>query len=1197
MMQNFRDLEELEIELLRIEGPPKHPGATLDLESPSNQQYIARSVDLKRVGHRLEILLHDASAFVKKRAEELLSQLKDVRKRHEQQLRVAIREFERKENLRRINRSVVDMPTSSSESQRLAPLHHAMIFLALVLSTLIGLSLPFSSLVLCLVKIIIKLAFYTARSTTSSSFNHQEPLPEYLNDILHHLPIDARTAIRRYNLKPPIILFATCPECNACYPPTEGTSKSRYQETCSWINVDGRTCGPRLTRARLVGNRKVWRAIRRYPFRHPFNCITSLMSRPDIEVLIEGNIADMEQVSLDLWDSEFFSNFLGPDNLPFFNGATRLAFALAIDWFNPYRNMEAKKKWSIGAIYLICLNLPPHHRFRTENVFLVGVIPGPREPSLEQVNHFIAPIISAFQTLWDPGLWVPATSLHPDGRLVRAIIALLIADLLGARHMAGFTFPGHRLFCSYCMLPRDRMDDFDIQLWPTHSTQQTRKFSQRWLAASSREDRDRLTETYGIRWSALNDLPYWDPLRQVIIDNLHMFLALLSKHTRGVWHMNMSVDGGEVAGDPFYSPPDIMTMAKAEFAMETAPKTSISKLPKKVIIELCLRRGIRTGGKTATQLRQDLHDWRISRGILSASGRVAPSRMRLPFQPPPLSEVCRSLKFEYSNVKITEAERRIFSSMSGFGEQRNLGEIVDRESAPTLRTLCLQRKIDPSGTRMEMVQRLLDPAMNRITLTSRSQRKDVEDILAEISEAQEEDEEKTILPDWIKAPPKKAGDVKHGKLSSQEWKSLFTVSFMITLVQTWGCEYRRHPSTAEQEVLDNYLHLALATMLSTQLHMTEEVIELYESHMHTYLKGFRILYPTHSIIPYHHLALHTPDFLRNFGPSGNWSTGPSETYNGMAQRISTNSRLGDLELTIMTKFSMASEIKSLESRGELPLELHSLAAELQEFISSSEAGGLARNVFTPHSSDLQTWSVASYTTPPSAHLRQKIREYLIQLGVQPRGSLLAINCLSRGNLNFSTGRRSSRDSQISYLIPKPTSGQEIYVGRIKSIIGEGRTSYEDGQMSLSRIFVIVERYESLSPEDRPNDPYDNHPMLGREGYNLCCLFYDSFSPKLDVIEAHNIIGHVSRCVLDPTVFGISQPIIVAVQLDGCYLAQLANKALVSKLRAWSRPPDPSHFPHPNRNLAPELSAINIHGKRSRPADAGAYTSLMIYDTD
>lgn len=147
----------------------------------------------------------------------------------------------------------------------------------------------------------------------------------------------------------------------------------------------------------------------------------------------------------------------------------------------------------------------------------------------------------------------------------------------------------------------------------------------------------------------------------------------------------------------------------------------------------------------------------------------------------------------------------------------------------------------------------------------------------------------------MKAAPENLGDPKQGKLSSKEWRSVFGVGFLITLIRVWGVDYPSVPQEArlpKHEVLDNYVHLLLALLLSTQATIDDRIIDLYEHHMQQYLEGFRILYPTHSITPYHHLSLHYPEFMRLIGPWDAWGAGPYETYNGMIQKIPTNSTFG-----------------------------------------------------------------------------------------------------------------------------------------------------------------------------------------------------------------------------------------------------------------------------------------------------------------
>ncbi|KJA19404.1 hypothetical protein HYPSUDRAFT_143849, partial [Hypholoma sublateritium FD-334 SS-4] len=95
----------------------------------------------------------------------------------------------------------------------------------------------------------------------------------------------------------------------------------------------------------------------------------------------------------DIFDGEMLRNFKGPDGEHFScggeDGEGRYAFSLCIDFFNPLGNKQAGKKKSVGLISLVCLNLPPDLRYKAENMFLFGVVPGPTEPPLDCLNHYL----------------------------------------------------------------------------------------------------------------------------------------------------------------------------------------------------------------------------------------------------------------------------------------------------------------------------------------------------------------------------------------------------------------------------------------------------------------------------------------------------------------------------------------------------------------------------------------------------------------------------------------------------------------------------------------------------------------------------------------------------------------------------------------------------------------------------------------
>ncbi|EGO04912.1 hypothetical protein SERLA73DRAFT_128765, partial [Serpula lacrymans var. lacrymans S7.3] len=93
----------------------------------------------------------------------------------------------------------------------------------------------------------------------------------------------------------------------------------------------------------------------------------------------------------DIWDATALHKIKCPDGKPFAvrtPGASHLVFSLFVDWFNPYRNKKAGKIYSTGAIYMV-LNLPTHLWYELENVYLVGLIPGPHKLKLHHMNNIL----------------------------------------------------------------------------------------------------------------------------------------------------------------------------------------------------------------------------------------------------------------------------------------------------------------------------------------------------------------------------------------------------------------------------------------------------------------------------------------------------------------------------------------------------------------------------------------------------------------------------------------------------------------------------------------------------------------------------------------------------------------------------------------------------------------------------------------
>lgn len=57
-------------------------------------------------------------------------------------------------------------------------------------------------------------------------------------------------------------------------------------------------------------------------------------------------------------------------------------------------------KYSVGAVYCTIANNPRAKRFLQEETILLAIIPGPEEPSLEQLNSILEVFVAEAQRLY-----------------------------------------------------------------------------------------------------------------------------------------------------------------------------------------------------------------------------------------------------------------------------------------------------------------------------------------------------------------------------------------------------------------------------------------------------------------------------------------------------------------------------------------------------------------------------------------------------------------------------------------------------------------------------------------------------------------------------------------------------------------------------------------------------------------------------
>src|SRR5271155_3686740 len=185
---------------------------------------------------------------------------------------------------------------------------------------------------------------------------------------------------------------------------------------------------------------------------------------------------------------------------------------------------------------LYCLNLPEHLCYLPENTCVIGLTPPPHAPSMITISHIIQPFVnSVLKYSAIPGEHV-STFRHPEGIPMQIKIAPLIADLEASREAGGFMAHGATFFCSFCLCTSNHVEDLNLQFWTLRNGAKVRQQGQVWLNLTTKSDREAQAQATGVRWTPLHSLPYWDPVKHVMLGFMHNWLeGILKHHLHTLW--------------------------------------------------------------------------------------------------------------------------------------------------------------------------------------------------------------------------------------------------------------------------------------------------------------------------------------------------------------------------------------------------------------------------------------------------------------------------------------------------------------------------------------------------------------------------------------------------------------------------------------------------------------------------------------
>ncbi|RDB22345.1 hypothetical protein Hypma_010543 [Hypsizygus marmoreus] len=490
--------------------------------------------------------------------------------------------------------SPASMPTDRSPQQitfPVADIVKMVCMLAIWLHIRAGISRSVANTILRAIQLIISTTLYLVGAALSSS-----GMKVKLASV--NVPSDVRTAYKLYCTEPDIIRTACCPSCFSLF-------SHPIPQKCQWkASPRSRPCNTELWQVRNTRKGPKWVPRRLYSTQSFDSWLRFFLSRQIIEDSLQETFrhrinrplaafgADMN----DIQDSPAWIALNGFVRSPY-----HLVFGIYIDWFNPFTNKIAGKHASCGAIVLYCLNLAPHLRYLPENTFIIGLTPPPSMPDAMTICHLLEPVISSVGKYADaPGQLVP-THQHQNGVAVKVRTAPLIADLEGSKKASGFMHHHATKFCTFCLLENTQIEDLNLQSWQLRNGTQVRAEAEKWRQQITKVARNNQAKATGVRWTPLHSLPYWDPVKHVVLGFMHNWLeGILQHHLRTLWGIGQSEDetqkAKEIGKDEEWSDTDMsdsadelddLSQEAADFAARPqTPPMSLSPSPTSMSLDL-----------------------------------------------------------------------------------------------------------------------------------------------------------------------------------------------------------------------------------------------------------------------------------------------------------------------------------------------------------------------------------------------------------------------------------------------------------------------------------------------------------------------------------------------------------------------------------------------------------------------------------
>ncbi|KAJ7739013.1 hypothetical protein B0H16DRAFT_1729688 [Mycena metata] len=342
------------------------------------------------------------------------------------------------------------------------------------------------------------------------------PIRTTLPTIIHHL-----------GAEPSIQILPVCPSCLEVYP-----ASSPRDATCTKCTHPLFPMTPTSSQARNNTVPENPRPYLQFPTKSLADQLATLLSTEGIETEIEISLGKAKARVPGVWKNIFDgkicqelptaagSRFFFPSEEEVAAGELCIGVTMGVDWFSYLRSQIAASHTLCPMSYSL-INLPAHLCYRTANLLLAGIMPGPKEANPDQDGVLIA------------------TPKYPQGRLVRVALVAVVCDKPAAHKLGGFASHSHTNFCTICWIRqamKSSPEAFQENGFRAQTDAEHRRMQREYLKCTTKSARDAFVKKNAARWSELHRLPYFNICEMIVVDPMHnLFLGVVKTHLCHIW--------------------------------------------------------------------------------------------------------------------------------------------------------------------------------------------------------------------------------------------------------------------------------------------------------------------------------------------------------------------------------------------------------------------------------------------------------------------------------------------------------------------------------------------------------------------------------------------------------------------------------------------------------------------------------------